>query len=377
MKPSFPQMRRALLGALACLPLLAAPALAQPRTITDVNGRTVTLAGPAQRIVLGFYFEDFTAIAGAEGWNRVVGISKALWADWRPNNYALYTRAIPRITEAVDVGAADNDTFSAETIIALRPDLVILSHDTFGRVGEAVAQFEALGIPVLVTDYNAQTLERHLASTRAIGAAVGAEERAEQLASEYSAATADIGRRVARAKAAGAGTPRVYFELGQGGAAVVGNTYQGTMWGRITENLGAQNIANGRIPGPWGPLSPELVLAADPQFIFIAASSWVGRPNAVRTGFGIPPEETRARLSEYPARPGWDRLTAIRDGQLHAVEHGIARTLFDYVGLQYIARQLYPQAFADVDPVANLRRYHERYLPVAFEGCWMTRLAQE
>lgn len=368
--------RRALFGALAALPLLAAPALAQPRTVTDVNGRAIRLAGPAQRVVLGFYFEDFTAIAGAEGWGRVVGISRTLWADWRPNNYALYTKAIPRIAELADVGATDNDTFSPEKIIALRPDLVILSQDTFGRVAQAVAQFEALGIPVLVVDYNAQTLERHLASTRAIGAAMGTEARAEALAGEYAAASADIARRVAAAKAAGAGTPRVYVELGQGGAGVVGNTYQGTMWGRIAQTLGAQNIAEGRLPGPWGPLNPELVLAADPQFVFIAASNWIGRPNAVRTGYGVPAEETLAKLAGYRERAGWSGLSAIRERHLYAIEHGSARTLFDYTSMQFIAKQLYPAAFADIDPVENLRRYHEKWLPVAFSGTWMIQVAE-
>lgn len=375
MTPRPSLLRRAVLAAAAGLCLLSSPALAQPRTVTDVNGRMVRLAGPAQRVVLGFYFEDFTAIAGAEAWSRVVGISRTLWADWRPNNYALYTGAIPRIAAAADVGATDNNTFSAEKIIALRPDLVILSDGTFRQVGDAVKQFEALGIPVLVTDYNAQTLERHLASTRAIGAAMGTEERAEALAAEYGAAIADIQRRVAAAKTAGAGTPRVYFELGQGGAGVVGNTYQGTMWGRIAENLGTQNIAQGRIPGPWGPLNPELTLAADPQFVFIAASNWAGRPQAVRTGFGIAAEETLGKLAEYRARPAWNGLSAIRGNELHAIEHGIARTLFDYVGMQYIAKRLYPGAFADVDPVANLRRFHERWLPVAFSGTWMIQAA--
>jgi len=371
MAPPLSLSRRALLGGLATLPALAAPALAQPRTITDVAGRTVKLNRPAQRVVVGFYFEDFTAIAGADAWNRVVGISRTLWADWRPNNYALYTKAVPRIADAADVGATDNNTFSAEKIIALRPDLVILSQDTFGRVSEAVAQFEMLGISVLVADYNAQTLERHLATTRAIGAAMGTEDRAGALAREYQAATEDTARRVLAAKAAGTCTPRVYFELGQGGASVVGNSYQGTMWGRITENLGAQNIAQGHLPGPWGPLNPELVLAADPQHVFIASSNWAGRPTAVRTGYGIPADETLGKLAEYRGRPGWAGLTAIRNNQLHAIEHGIARTLSDYVGTQYVAKQLYPQHFADVDPMADLRRYNHTWLPVELSGTWM------
>ena len=43
-------------------------------------------------------------------------------------------------------------------------------------------------------------------------------------------------------------------------------------------------------------------------------------------------------------------------------------------GARYLAKQLHPAEFADIDPVAELRRFHEQFLPVAFEGTWMTRL---
>jgi hypothetical protein len=46
----------------------------------------------------------------------------------------------------------------------------------------------------------------------------------------------------------------------------------------------------------------------------------------------------------------------------------------DLFAMQYIAKALHPDRFADVDPEANLRRFHERWLPVRFEGIWMARL---
>jgi hypothetical protein len=36
---------------------------------------------------------------------------------------------------------------------------------------------------------------------------------------------------------------------------------------------------------------------------------------------------------------------------------------------------MHPGAFADIDPVAELRDFHARYLPIAFEGEWMVRMA--
>ena len=55
------RLRATLLAALAALSTTAAHAEV---SATDVLGRTVTLPAPAQRVVLGFYYEDFLAITG-------------------------------------------------------------------------------------------------------------------------------------------------------------------------------------------------------------------------------------------------------------------------------------------------------------------------
>jgi iron complex transport system substrate-binding protein len=354
---------------LAATALLATPRAQAADGIIDAIGRRIAVKAPAQRIVLGFNYEEYTAVSGPAGWDRVVGFAKTLWADWRPSIYRRYLVPIPRLAELPDVGNTEDNTFSLERVLSLRPDLVILAEWSFGVLADQVKQIEALGIPVMVIDYNAEIPERHVASTIALGLATGNEERARTLASLYTDKLADIRRRVADAP----DKPKAYVELGQGGADVVGNTYWKSMWGRLLEFGGAGNIAAGRIPGAWGPLNPEFVLAANPDAIFIAGSSWVGRPNAVLTGFDADITTTRARLAPYAKRQGWAELTAIRNGQLFAIEHGLCRALFDYTATYFIAKQLYPNRFADIDPVAELRSYHEQFLPVRFEGCWMTR----
>jgi iron complex transport system substrate-binding protein len=365
-------LRRTLLGASLAL-AATLPLAAQPRSITDITGRQVTLTGPAQRVVLGFYFEEFAAIAGPGGFDRVVGLSRTLWAGWRTGSWAAYTAAVPRIATLADVGTTDDNSFSAEKVIALDPDLVILPLWASNALPEALTQFARLNIPVLIVDFNAQTVERHVASTLAIGAAMGTEARAQELASWYSEGIADIMRRIAAAPAGP--KRRVYVELGQAGPATVGNSYQGTMWGRVITSLGAENIADGKLPGPWGPLNPETVLTANPDVVIFAGSSWANRPNAVRTGFGSNPAMTRASLAPYAARPGWNGITAVQKGDVYAVEHGLGRSLYDLAAIQFFAKAIYPAQFADIDPEATLRGFYERWLPVKIDGTWMARLA--
>lgn len=370
---------------IACSVLLAVavwaatclPGSADPREIVDAIGRRVVVNVPAKRVVINFNFEEFTAVSGVEGWTRVVGMSRAPWESWRPVIFNRYKAVIPTLGDMPDIGNADENTFSAEKVIALKPDVFFLAAWMFNALKGAEKQIEAAGIPLVVIDYNAQTLEGHLASTRALGQVMGAEARAEELARYYEAKHRDVLARVEKAAASqarAARRPRVYLELGQGGAEVYGNTYDKGLWGKIFALMGADNIAAGKVPGAYGPLNPEAVIAGNPEVVFIAGSSWVNRPKAVRTGYDTPAEVTRASLAPYVARPGWADLAAVKAGNVSAIEHGLCRSLVDVIAMQYIGKRLYPEAFADVDPHAELQAYHERFLPVTFNGTWMLRL---
>ncbi|PZU84624.1 MAG: iron siderophore ABC transporter substrate-binding protein [Chelatococcus sp.] len=361
------------LGAFALLASSVA-ALAAPTEIVDAVGRKVTVDLPVKRLAVNFNFEEFTAVAGVEGWRKVVGISRAPWEGWRPLIFDRYKAVIPNLAAMPDIGHTDDNSFSAEKVIGLKPDVLLMSDWGYKSAKTQMGQIEAAGIPVVVIDYNAQLLDRHLASTRALGKVMGQEGRAEELASLYERQYRDILERVARAKAAGAPTKTVYVELGRDGADTIGNTYNNTMWGAIVTALGANNLATGKIPGPWGPLNAEAVIAGNPDLILFASSSWVGKTRAVRTGYDVAPEETRASLKPYAERPGWADIKAVRAGEINAIEHGLARTLYDFTAMQYLAKRLYPEQFADIDPVANFKAYHEKYLPIAFGGTWMLTL---
>ncbi len=358
-------MKKLLLAAVATLAFVG-QAFADI-TVTDVKGRTVTVPDVPERVVLGFYYEDYLAIAGPEALDKVVALSLSTWKDWRPNQFALYEKALPKLSSIPDVGNTEDNTFSIEKVVAAKPDLLILAAWSYDALGEGVKQIEAAGIPIVVLDYNAQTVEKHVASTLALGKLMGRQDRAEQLAKDYEAAMADIDARI---KAAGPTDKKVYVELAQKGAAEVGNSYGDTMWGALIEKLGGKNLAKGQV-GNWGPLSPEYVLAEKPDLIFLAGSEWVNRPQSVQVGFGADPAVTRERMKPYVERAGWSELPAVKNGQVHAIYHGGARTLSDFVYAQYIAKQLYPDAFKDVDPAKNIADYYAKWLPIRAEGVFV------
>lgn len=76
-------------------------------------------------------------------------------------------------------------------------------------------------------------------------------------------------------------------------------------------------------------------------------------------------------MKAYLDRPGWADLPAVKTGNVHAIYHGGARTLSDYIYAQYIGKQLYPDAFKDVDPAAEIRRYYDNWMPIKADGVFV------
>lgn len=360
---------KGLAAAALALSLAAPAAAADTVTVTDVLDRKVEVPAKAERILLGFYFEDFFAVGGPDAYDRVAAISRGAWEGWRNQQWKAYVAAVPRIDALLDVGEIEGGTFSLEAAIAAKPDVVILAAWQIGMMPDLIERFEAAGLPVVVLDYNAQLVEKHVASTLALGAILNAEERAQELVDLYAGAHADVAARLKDVT----DRPVVYFELGNKGADEYSNSYGDVMWGKLVDTAGGLNIGKSQL-AKWGPLSPEYVLAQQPEVIFLAGSSWMSKDKAVLMGPGLDPAITAERMRPYMARPGWDALPAIKNGELHAVYHGGARTLYDFAFLQYIAKTLHPEKFEDVDPQANLTAFFDKYMPIPFGGVYIAKL---
>lgn len=339
-------------------------ASAEVKAITDVIGREVKVDLPAKRVVLGFYFEDYMAIGTEKAFDSVVGISREAWEGWVPANWTMHTQHRPSLKDIPDVGEVEAQTFSVEKVLSLKPDLVILADWQYKALGLDADRLEEEGIPVVVVDYNEQTVARHAASTRILGTLTGQDKRAEELANFYTNALKDVSARVAAAKQP---KPKVYVEFGNKGPAEYSFTYGKNMWGAMIAAAGGDNIATPFVEW-WGPINPEQVLASKPDAIFISGRENNKSESALPMGQGVNADEARTKLAAFATRPGWSELPAIKHQQLYGVYQGASRTLSDFAMVQYIAKSLYPQQFTQIDPVANYLGYYEKYLPVKPQG---------
>ena len=171
--------------AAAALSVGSVSAFAKPVQLTDILGRKVTVDLPAKRVVLGFYYQDYMAIGGKTALDNVVGFSKAVWADWAPPSWAAFSKAVPKLNQLTDVGEVEVGTFSIEKVLALKPDLLVLAEWQYKALGSDLDRINKAGIPIVVLDYNAQTVAKHVQSTKLIGTLTGQQQKADKLAADY------------------------------------------------------------------------------------------------------------------------------------------------------------------------------------------------
>lgn len=342
---------------------------AKTEELTDVLGRKVTVEVPAKRVLLGFYYTDYMAVGGVEAFENVIGFSKQVWSVWTPDHWELFVKAVPQLDSIADVGDVETGTFAIEKALALKPEVVVLADWQFKAMGVDVARLESAGIPVVVVDYNAQTVERHVNSTLLLGKISGKEKRAQQMADEYQTNAAMIAERI---KKDGRKRPRVYIELGNAGPKGYSFTYGKNMWGSLVTLAGGDNIAAPFVEW-WGAMNPEKVLAAKPEMVFIAGRETELKKNesALVMGVNISKEEALRRLKGFETRTGWSELPAIQNKKLFGLYQGASRTLADQAMLQFMAKAMYPDLFADLNPHQAYLDFHKKYLPVVPEGTFV------
>lgn len=340
--------------------------------VEDINGDKIVLEKPAEKIFLGFYIENYLAVSGDFKLEKIVAISKGETKDLMNAMWTKYAEVIPNLEGCIDTGSIYLDSFSMEKLIDAKPDLVILAPYQAKKLGDGINTIKNLGIPIAVVDYNSFTLEKHIKSTEILGKLLGTEERAKELIENYKKQTEDVENKLKEIPESE--FKSVYFELASQGRETYGNSYGDSLWGNILKTAKCNNIAQGKITD-YGPLNPEYVISSNPQLIIFSGQTNSKDQGKQRfeMGFDVKSERALETMNMYLKRPGWENLNAVENKEIYGVDHSGLRTLYDYVYLQYIAKVIHPEKFADVDPLANLNEFYTKYLPVRPEGTFMIK----
>jgi cobalamin transport system substrate-binding protein len=297
---------------LALLALLApAPAQAQtpasdfPLSITDDSGTTTTFAAPPQRIVsLSPGLTEITSALGHGG--DLVAV----------DSYSDYPAEANEIQPRLNTYPNP----SVETIVSLKPDVVLSLADSDDSIGQMRGQ----GIPVLKLlprDFDAA-----VQTIRELGRLFGSPDAGEAVATDM------LTRRDAVVSAvADAPRPRVYEELDASEPDKPFVAGPNGFYGQVIDLAGGTNVF-GDLPGDVGQVGAESIVQRDPEVIVLTDGDLPFNPQT--------PEMVAAR-------PGWSTITAVRNGAVYAVPAELYSTpgprLVD--GLEHLARLLHPDRF--------------------------------
>ncbi|MHA6425595.1 ABC transporter substrate-binding protein [Actinotignum schaalii] len=227
-----------------------------PLTVTDQRDHQVEVNRPVQKIASAVIPAP-TIIAAVDGsWDRIVGINESLLVA---NKQGIISKIFPA-SVTTPVIADRQFTPNMETILAQDPDVFIQWGD---RSEDLITPIESAGIPVLGLKYGTQeNLETWI---KLFGEILGKEERAAQLIDYMHSEQDSISKQVA---ALGKPKPRG-LQLSYSAEKMSANTEK-SYGQHVFDVAGIQNMATSDVVQD-GIVSPEQILAWDPEIIFLSA----------------------------------------------------------------------------------------------------------
>jgi iron complex transport system substrate-binding protein len=287
---------------------VASPAAPAARELTDEIGRKVRVPQEVKRIVS--LAPNLTEI--------VFALGRGAWLAG-DTDYCDYP---PEAEQKSHVGGPVNPNL--EQVAALKPDLVLASKSINRR--ETVEALDRIGVPVYVTDPH--SIEGMIASVEHIGAAIGAEKSASQLAQDLRDRLSDLGKRVGNA------TPRpVLFIVWTDPLISIGRD---TFIADALRRAGGRSVVE--TSGEWPHISLEEIVHLQPDVLVFASAHGA---------------ETHREIDELRSRPGWKDLTAMQRDSVVVISDAINRPAPRMIdAIERLARALHPEAFASGAPTA-------------------------
>lgn len=212
---------------------------------------------------------------------RVVGVDND--SDYPPE-----VARLPRLGPDLDVDVAK--------VAALEPDLVVASLSVPG-MERNLLRLESAGLPYIVL--HSQRLDEIYRDIVLVAEMAGVAERGQALVADLRARIAALAARAATASA----RPRLYWEWWPKPLITPGQP----SWITDLSALAHAENAFADLPKESDVITRDEVIARDPDVVLVC---WCGARRPVA-------------LEKIVARPGWERIRAVRDGRVHIVWEGL------------------------------------------------------
>ncbi len=289
----------------ACAPQPAAAPTAAALTMTDELKNTITLAGPAQRIVsLAPNLSEILFAIGAG--SQEVGRDD--FSDYPPE-----VKSIPSVGGSMG-------KLNPEAIVSLKPDLVLA---TDINTADQVQSLQKLGLTVYMLP-NPNNLSEMYTNLETVAKLAGRQAEAAKLIDSLKKRVAAVDSKIAGVKE----RPLVYYELDATDPNAPYTAGPGSFVDQLIQEAGGKNVGS-ILKDQWAQISVEQLLVQNPDIIILGDNA-----------YGV-------TVDSIKQRAGWSNIKAVQDGKIFTFDDNtVSRPgprLVD--GLETMAKLFHPELF--------------------------------
>jgi len=321
-------------------------------SIVDSAGRRVTIPQPLKRIA-GLQSSGCREFSLLQIEDRVVGVTEYLQGD---------PGMLPRLVGKPNIGSVYTPNY--EIIAQMNPQVVFMGTAAV-NLQPAIDKLTPMGIQVVAMDFqpirgdDAYAREAHYdEELLLLGRMTGKEARAKAFVKWKTDLLEMIRRRTAGTR------KKQVLGLNSVSKLLGGNTF--TIWAgkRIIELAGGIDPSAGlsvqEVSGEW-------VLQQNPEVI-IVSSYWLTEGLGYGATDAMGAADTHAKVSRHAIIC---RTRAAQSGNVFLFSYyGVASGGQTALGALYLAKRLYPDRFADVQPETFHKDYFEKWFDVDYRGVW-------
>ena len=345
-------MARKSVSSLILTALISTPVISYasqyPLTVTDLDGRTITLQHEPQRIILQDG-RDLMALALLDrdnpfkrvvAWNNLA--KKQDVATWQ-----MLQQKWPQSTKILDMGFSDKGNIDLESVISRQPDLMIAQLRAKPSLEQngIISKLSALNIPVLFVDYEVNPAKDTAPSIDLLGKVLNQESHAKAYTDYYRSQLQAIQHKTATI------TPKanVFVEALAGNSDSCCFTHGNSGWGNLVQAVGANNIGSQLLPGASGFVSLEKIISMKPD-AYIMTGSKRGNSQVLPFGYQVSQQDVSAQAQVLLSRTGVSDVPAVKEQHVYGVYHHFYNHPWNIVGMEYLAKDIYPQPFSALNP---------------------------
>jgi iron complex transport system substrate-binding protein len=308
--PSVPGSEPPPSAAVASPSATSEPATTYPLTLSDDEGRRVTLDAEPMRVI-SLAPSSTEIVCALDACDRLVGVND--FRDGFPPDVLAAIEDVPNVASFTGV--------DREAVVGATPDLVLAAGNNLTAPADIEAMAE-LGIPVLVL--YPESLEEVYAHIELVGQALDAQPEAAELVASMRESVAAVEEAVAGA----AERPRTFYEVGLFSGSIY-TAGEDSFLAALIETAGGDPITGDATTTA---IQLEDLVAADPELILLGDAAY----------------DPTITAESVAARQGWGGMTAVAEGRVLTMPEDVLITrpgprIVD--GLEALARAIQPEAF--------------------------------